>query len=276
MNFTEERVLTKWKAKKKSCNKRKIPMLLTQEQFVFLHQHNDLVCDYTGLKMSTNHNTDNYISLERIDCTKPYQLGNICFVTRVANRLKGSIFDQYDKGQENAGISLKGKYREVFFQMLDVVRNHEYIQMLKEKYSEENVNKMMKKGEIKVNKIEVKAEATVVSNVNPEKPHNKELDITKVYTSFGTFIEQKCDSVYNLTYAQFKSLVSRKTCMLTKRQLPESIYQIGFFIPDKTKPVNKTNILVTSKTLQESLDKLMVESKLTVNELKHLVKVLGK
>ena len=38
----------------------------------------------------------------------------------------------------------------------------------------------------------------------------------------------------------------------------------------------KGNIFVTDKVLQESLDKLIVESKLTLNELKNLMKVLGK
>lgn len=265
MNFTDKQMQVKWKSKRQSCSKRNIPMLLTKEQFFFLYQNNNLICDYTGLEMSTDHTKDNYISLERIDPLKPYELGNICFITKAANHIKGSMFDQQAHGNQEAGVKLSGKYREVFFQLVDVVRNHEYIQMIKDKYSKENVDKMMGKDNT-LNEVNVTA-----GNKNPE------IAIARLYAGLGDYIQERCDSVYELTYSQFKqTLVQRKNCQLTGRKLPEDLSERRLWVVDKTKPVSKGNVLVCDKTLSEALDTLTVSAKLNIKELKNIAKVLSK
>lgn len=267
MNFTDKQMQVKWKSKRQSCNKRNIPILLTKEQFFFLYQHNNLVCDYTGLGMSTDHTKDNFISLERIDPLKPYELGNICFITKAANHIKGTMFDQQAHGNQEAGVKLSGKYREVFFQLVDVVRNHEYIQMIKDKYSKENVGKMMNSKSITQ---EIEEDKTTAKG-------NPEILIARLYAGLGDYIQDRCDSQFELTYPQFKqTLVQRKNCQLTGRKLPEDISERRLWVVDKTKPVSKGNVLVCDKTLCEALDVLVVSAKLSFKDLQKIAKVLGK
>lgn len=263
MNFTDKQMQVKWKSKRKGCNKRGIPMLLTKEQFFFLYQNNNLICDYTGLEMSTDHTKDNFISLERIDPLKPYELGNICFITKAANHIKGSMFDQQAHGNQEAGVKLSGKYLEVFFQLVDVVGNHEYIQMIKSKYSKENVDKMMNSNK-------------TIDEV-PAHQCNPEILIARLYAGLGDYIQDRCNSQFELTYSQFKqTLIQRKNCQLTGRKLTEDISERRLWVMDKTKPVSKGNVLVCDKTLCEALDVLVVSAKLSFKDLQKIAKVLGK
>lgn len=262
-NFTEKQLNTKWTNKIKNCNKRNIEMKLTKEEFCFLYNSNDLICDYTGVQMSTDHTSDNYISLERIDALLPYELGNICFITKAVNQIKGSMFDQYEHGNTLAGVKLKGKYREAFFKLLKVMEDHEYIQLLKEKYSKENVYKLMK-GE------QTLSNETTTSNVTGFK--NEEISIAQSYADFGKQIEQ-LGMEFSVTFLQYKALYSRKLCMLTKRPLVDK----SIFVLDKTKnTITKDNLFVTNKDLQEGLDTMCAKCKLSLKEIKTLGKVLSK
>lgn len=262
--FTDEKLKKKYADKKKSCSKRKIPLLLTLAEFSFLYKNHNMVCDYTGEKMDDVHASPNRITLERIDPTKPYELGNICFVTDKANQVKNAMFD-HKEGLER--ITLKGKYRDTLFKLIDVMKDTDFIEKLKFKYSKTNVGKMMEEGTM-----------TVDTPIKDQEPvsHNLELDIAKAYFKFGGYVEQQLKVDFNVTYGQFKQLCTKKCCMLTKRNLLENIYDLGFFILDKSTNVTKDNILVTTKQIQEALDKLQEDVKLTKEEIINMVKVLAK
>jgi len=67
----------------------------------------------------------------------------------------------------------------------------------------------------------------------------------------------------------------RKVCQLTGNKFVDSD-QKHLYVIDKTKSVvTKDNILVTTKTVQESLDKFFVECKLDIKSLKKLFKTLS-
>jgi hypothetical protein len=252
-----------------------------QEWVKFNSMKNQVRCAYTNQVFTREPGHQFSPTVERIFENQPYSPWNCVWVTKHANRLK-AIYIENKAEPTNLSTSDIGFLRRIE-RIISSVENITHIQEPYRKvfkFNSRDVNINLKKGEcIMSNTGSDTVSATTVEQTGgmaEVKHHNPELNIARLYSSFGTFIEQKCDGVYNLTYSQFKALVSRKNCMLTKGTLPESIYELGFFILDKTQPAMKGNIFVTDKSLQENLDKLVVESKLTLNELKNLMKVLGK
>ena len=109
-----------------------------------------------------------------------------------------------------------------------------------------------------------------------EKVTNPELVIASSYANLGKFIEVQCASEFKLTYSQFKTLITRKKCMLTQKELPASLNERRLWVVDKTLPVSKNNVLVTTKELQTTLDTMMVSAKLSLKDLQMIGKVLNK
>lgn len=90
--------------KKNSCKSRKIEFLLTKEQCRELLSIEQ--CAYTGVVMTLTNNkvqkpTD--VTLERVDCTKPYTLENTIAVCKAANGAKSAFEAVY---REEAGVML--------------------------------------------------------------------------------------------------------------------------------------------------------------------------
>jgi hypothetical protein len=73
---------------KKSGPKRSITWSLTFEQIWDLFLNSKGVCHYTGQKLDLKTNSRNTISLDRIDSSKGYEMGNVVFCTALINRMK--------------------------------------------------------------------------------------------------------------------------------------------------------------------------------------------
>lgn len=240
----------KYKAKVQSSRKRGIDFKLTQEDFIRIYEVNGGVCDYTGEPLNFTHEDPLQASLERIDPYKPYEYGNICVISMLANKTKGFLLET--KANEGK-YKITNHHREIIPVICKVLEDKELLDNIRNKYI----------GELPLEQ-------------NTSAPNNPEIVIARLYAGFGNFIEDKCGSTYNLSYNDYKKLISRKKCQLTGRKLPEDLSQIGLFVIDKSQDVSKENILVTSKDVQNALDTMIVSTKLTLKELKTLCKMVGK
>lgn len=63
-----------------------------------------------------------------------------------------------------------------------------------------------------------------------------------------------------------------KQCWLTKRPLPSKLEERSLFVIDKTQPVAGSNVVVTTKTMQQALGALQGSCKMTTKT----IQVLGK
>ncbi|MCP3683617.1 MAG: hypothetical protein GY861_13100 [bacterium] len=267
MNFTPEQIDKKWRNKKSSCAKRKIPMLLSQEEFTYLYQHHNMVCEYTGDKMSTDHLKDNYISLERIDETLPYQSGNICFITKAANHVKGSMFDH----KTNSGIKLLGKHRETFFKLVDVIRDEEYINNLKNKYTQENIKRMMSGDELDIKEQTQFTKGKIMKTTITQ--HTIQQNRLRKYLKFVDEME-KFGCTVSMSASQFNVKHQRQTCSLSKQPLDHT--NPYYLIKDKTQPVTKDNLLIVNQNVGKSIDFLMSKTGLNWKGVQGVYKNLAK
>jgi hypothetical protein len=79
-----------------------------------------------------------------------------------------------------------------------------------------------------------------------------------------------------LSFSQYKKTLLRSKCQITGDKLPEDVTERSVWVKDKTKPVCKDNIICTTKTLANSLDKFEAESKMSFIEMKKVFKGLVK
>lgn len=104
--ISEVRLTKFYNSKKNSCKSRKIEFLLTKEQCKELLSIEQ--CAYTGVVMTFTESgskvqkpTD--VTLERVDCTKPYTLENTIAVCKAANGAKNAFEAVY---REEASVML--------------------------------------------------------------------------------------------------------------------------------------------------------------------------
>ena len=130
--ITQDSLQRMYNNKKASCVDRLIPFELTFKEWEALYRlRNTVRCAYTDKEFNYKDSTnDNYPTLERICATKPYEKGNICFVTRLANELK----EMYDSGKSLKGI---GDHRINMIQRIrKVVENPQQLAVMLKPYDD--------------------------------------------------------------------------------------------------------------------------------------------
>ena len=258
MNFTTKALNKRWKNKLNSCEVRGIEMKLTQDQFFNLFLTSNGLCDYTSTKMSSDPSRHDYVSIERIDETKGYQLGNICLVRKDINTIKGRLLDHIDTVRQ--GSHIKADMRPLVTKMLTVVFDKEKMQELKDKYK--HIGDTMTKP---------------LSETNVEAPSedfkvNEDVYLSGKYSALGSLVGGISD--FDLTYNQFKQKMKTKSCGLTKRKFTNEDDLVLYWV-DKTKSFSKDNTIITTKVLQEALDVFSAKTKLSLTDLRNVVKVLA-
>ncbi len=266
----------KWNVKRKlkllSCKNRGIEFNLSSDDMKMLYLRSKGVCDYTGVKLNFAEGDMNGASLERISEYDGYSLSNCIIVSIVSNRLKSL----YLETKNSCGVGITVEDKQTLNKICEVVFNPEKLKQVQSKYLCKDVSLNIAQQPLPLlNKETNTMIKDTTTHVETETKANIEIHVAGKYASFGRYVETNCEAEFNLTYAQFKQLVSRKKCMLTKRELPRKFSELGFFILDKTLPVGKGNIYITTKELQERLDSFVVSAKLSLNELKQLCKTIG-
>lgn len=264
-----------YKQKKRECERRMIAFNFTEQEWTkFNSLRRQIPCAYTNQPFVREPGHKHQPTVERIFEQLPYSPSNCVWITKLANELKS----QYIENKKDVS-DLTPNELGLLRRIERIVENVENINLIQEPYRKVfnfKSEKLHNNPEIKQGIVETKEENTVAINETSTKTHNIEIDIAHRYVELGKFIEQTVDSQFDITYAQFKYMVNLKRCMLTKRELPSSIYELGLFILDKTTPVTKSNVFVTTKKIQESMDRLQADLKLTKEEIINIAKSLSK
>ena len=208
----------KYQNKKNNTKQRGIDFDLTLEQFKLYWSLPNGVCDYTGEPFKGSGTDPNAPSLERIDKHKGYSIDNCCMVTCRANQLKDIIVD------ENGTTKLSLKDLEVLKSIADKIKHPETL-----------TNPYLKLMGDKTNM------ANNVPTVTPSATTtHSDVALIKDYTSFA--------NGKNVSFSKFKSLLSRKTCEVTKTTLTETGFKGRTFITkDNTDNFTDDNIMVVAK-----------------------------
>lgn len=257
-NFTEAKLESMYYTKQERCKERFISFEYSMDEWKGLYRllEDDLfTCAYTNTSFINNDPKKGF-SLERIDDKKGYSIENTVFVTLEANNLKCLYI-------ENNGDRSK----------LDMTRNGFVTRIERIVGSVEHINEIqLPYKHLFPKKSDVLMKEKSITNITYI---NKEIEFAKYYFETGSVIES-VGAEWNITYNEFKHHVSRKKCMLTGRKINLSEGNIGLFIPDKTAPIDKGNLIVTTKEIQEALDTLMVSAKMSFEELQKLCKCIVK
>lgn len=257
-SYNECYLTQRYDYKKERCKRRLIPFNFTLQQWLDFHKvlYSGVRCAYLNQKFSFTDGHDFFPTIERLNDLLPYSPENCVWVGHLSNQMKNEIVkgktsDQYEN-------ELRKNYAK---RIEKIVANKEMIEVIQEPYK---------------HLFQVKQEETTLEQNITTKPINQEILIATLFAEFGNFIEVDCESEYLLTYNDYKKLILRKKCQLTGRQLPDDLSQIGLFVVDKTKPICKDTIIVTTKEIKNALDAMMVSSKLSLKELKMLCNIISK
>jgi hypothetical protein len=263
--FPVEQLVKKYQIKAHNAKEKGIEFALTEAQYVLMYQKCSGLCDYTGMKMGNVSTNGNYVSLERVVNTEGYTPSNICLIRQDVNALKGYTFDAVAKGVE---VNLPSKMSgSILVKMCDTLYNPIKMQAIKDKYTKlfATLNPVCNNAPI-----ELVQQPEVTETMQPTIT-NLELLYTKMYYTFGTQIEQ-LGVEYELTYAEYKRMITRKYCQLTDRLItPDSA---TVWVVNKSLGVTKDNVLVLDSKVGEGLDVFMVNGGLSLLELKKLCKNL--
>lgn len=269
MNFTVEGLKQKYENKKKNAKSRNIDFSLTEDEFIklclFLRENRQCAyTDETFIFKSTTNGTPkpNYPTLERVDNSIGYILGNVIWVTYHSNFLKS----KWEDNLCNQVTFSKDEFKTV-----------QQILGSKDKV-EEQLNKIYKfvKGEATVT-IESKDKHEILSSKDENNnsdcatknaisetepvPYqiNNDVELAQTYSTFAEHCRHHVD--FLLSFNEYKKLMSRKQCQLSCIKFDEE-HKKSLFVIDKTKAVNVKNLLVIDLKLRHHLDTFIGKMKM--------------
>lgn len=256
--LNEEDLTYKYNRKKESCKQRLIPFHFTLQEWLDFHKvlYNGVQCAYLNQEFIFTKGHSRFPTIERLHDHQPYSVTNCVWVTAVANDIKdkltkGWVLKDFNKDEKN------------FVKRIEkIIHNQEVIKIIQEPYQH-----LFKKEENQAMQ-EVKAEQSTTTN--------PEIRIAQLFAAMGSFIENKCDAKFELTYVQFKTLISRKRCQFTGEDLPEDLGDRRLWVKDKSLPVTNNNVVVCGKDLAQALDTLVVSANINFKQLQKIAKVLSK
>lgn len=283
MNFTIEGLKQKYENKKKNACSRGIDFSLTEYEFIklclFLKENRQ--CAYTNetfvFKSTTNGTPKpNYPTLERVDNSVGYVLGNVIWVTYNSNFLKSKwedslcsqltfSKDEFKTVQQILGSKdkveeqLNNIYKFVKGESTVTVESEEKNEILSSK--DEN-NSSDCKTKNATNEVESKMYAI-----------NTDVDLAQTYSIFAEHCKEHVD--FLLSFNEYKKLMSRKQCQLSMQKFDEE-HKKSLFVIDKTKAVDVKNLLVVDLKLRHQLDTFIGKMKLDNKQLKKVFMNLGK
>lgn len=266
MNFTLEGLKQKYENKKKNARGRGIDFSLTEEEFVklclFLKENRQ--CAYTNetfvFKSTTNGTPKpNYPTLERVDNSVGYVLGNVIWVTYHSNFLKSkwedSLCNQLTFSKDEFKtvqqiLSSRDKVEEQLNNIYQFVKGEATVTT---ESKEENNN----------SDCETKNATTEVESKIYEV--NADVELAQMYTQFAEHCREYVD--FLLSFNEYKKLMSRKQCQLSCIKFDVE-HKRSLFVIDKTRPVDVNNLLVVDLKLRHQLDTFISKVKMDQKALK--------
>ena len=275
--------------KKSKTKQRGIAFDLSEEEYKFFMQLKDdrtSRCAYTNKTFIFKDNHPQQPSLERLDDRGPYSLTNCVIVTRTANQLK----DMLDKGIDKEKAKLTQEQKNLLIHIENIMKDPEwkqkvwnnqvkpYLERVRYKHllPKETTQMIEQQVETQSESQDKAPEDDTTPIQNTTKPViavENDIDLAAEYVSLGRMLQNNGVG-FTISFSEFKSLMLRKKCQLTNKIFSETDTKSLYFI-DKTQPASKNTCLVTTKEVQEALDKLFVSVKLSHKELKQMFKTLG-
>ena len=249
-----------YEQKKASCEERMIEFNFTKQEWKKFNDMKKFVtCAYTNVAFVHEVNHLHQPTCERLSEDLGYSVQNCVWVTKHANDLKSTyIENRKDTSKLNEHDS--GLVRRIE----RIVNSVDCLNRIQEPY-----RKIFNSIKPQENNI-LNEKTTPIESVNPE------IRIAQLFAAMGSFIENKCDAKFELTYIQFKTLISRKRCQFTGEDLPEDLGNRRLWVKDKSLPVTNDNVIVCGKDLAQALDTLVVSANINFKQLQKIAKVLSK
>lgn len=283
MNFSIDGLKQKYENKKKNAQSRGIQFSLTEAEFVklclFLKENRQ--CAYTNetfvFKSTTNGTPKpNYPTLERVDNSVGYVLGNVIWVTYHSNFIKSKWEDNLYNQLTFSKIEFKtvqqilgnqDKVKEQLDKIYKFVKG-ETIVSVESKQENENLSPNQENNN---SNCEVKNATAEVESKMYEV--NNDVELAQTYATFATHCREYVD--FLLSFNEYKKLMSRKQCQLSCIKFDEE-HKKSLFVIDKTKAVDVKNLLVVDLKLRHQLDTFIGKMKLDNKQLKKVFMNLGK
>lgn len=283
MNFTIEGLKQKYENKKKNACSRGIDFSLTEYEFIklclFLKENRQ--CAYTNetfvFKSTTNGQPKpNYPTLERVDNSVGYVLGNVIWVTYNSNFLKSKWEDSlcsqltFSKDEFKTVQQILSSKDKVEAQLNNIYQFVKGETMVSVESKQENEN-LSPKQENNNSDCEVKNATTEVESRVCEV--NNDVELAQMYAQFAEYYKEHVD--FLLSFNEYKKLMNRKQCQLSMQKFDEE-HKKSLFVIDKTKAVDVKNLLVVDLKLRHQLDTFIGKMKLDNKQLKKVFMNLGK
>lgn len=282
MNFTIEGLKQKYENKKKNACSRGIDFSLTEYEFIklclFLKENRQ--CAYTNetfvFKSTTNGQPKpNYPTLERVDNSVGYVLGNVIWVTYNSNFLKSkwedSLCGQLTFSKEEFKtvqqiLSSRDKVEEQLNNIYQFVKGETTV-----------TTESKEKNEILSSKYENNNSDCATKDAITEIEHapyqiNGDVELAQMYAQFAEHCRHHVD--FLLSFNEYKKLMSRKQCQLSMQKFDEE-HKKSLFVIDKTKPIDIKNLLVVDLKLRHQLDTFIGKMKMNNKELKKVLSNLS-
>ena len=277
MNFTVEGLKQKYENKKKNACSRGIDFSLTEYEFIklclFLKENKQ--CAYTDktfvFKSTTNGTPKpNYPTLERVDNSIGYVLGNVIWVTYHSNFLKSKwedslcsqitfSKDEFKTVQQILGS--KDKVEEQLNKIYKFVKGEATVTT----ESKEKNEILSSKEENNNSDCQVKNAITEIEPVPYQI--NNDVELAQTYSNFATHCREHVD--FLLSFNEYKKLMSRKQCQLSMQKFDEE-HKKSLFVVDKTKAIDVKNLLVVDLKLRHQLDTFIGKMKMDQHALKRV------
>ncbi|ULG01879.1 hypothetical protein phiA047_0148 [Aeromonas phage phiA047] len=282
MNFTVEGLKQKYENKKKNACSRGIDFSLTEYEFIklclFLKENRQ--CAYTNetfvFKSTTNGQPKpNYPTLERVDNSVGYVLGNVIWVTYNSNFLKSKWEDSlcsqltFSKDEFKTVQQILGSKDKVETQLNNIYQFVKGESTVVTESKQENEN-LSPKQENNNSNCEVKNATNEVESKMYEV--NNDVELAQMYAQFAEHCREHVD--FLLSFNEYKKLMSRKQCQLSCIKFDEE-HKKSLFVIDKTKAVDVKNLLVVDLKLRHQLDTFIGKMKLSNKMLKKVFRNLS-
>lgn len=275
MNFTLEGLKQKYQNKKKNALGRGIDFSLTEYEFIklclFLKENKQ--CAYTDktfiFKSTTNGQPKpNYPTLERVDNSIGYVLGNVIWVTYHSNFLKSKWEDSlcsqitFSKDEFKTVQQILGSKDKVEEQLNNIYKfvkgETSVITETKDKHEI-----LSSKDENNNSDCETKNATIEIEPVSYQI--NNDVELAQTYSTFAEHCRHHVD--FLLSFNEYKKLMSRKQCQLSCIKFDEE-HKKSLFVIDKTKAVDVKNLLVVDLKLRHQLDTFISKVKMDQKVLK--------
>ena len=277
MNFTVEGLKQKYENKKKNAHGRGIDFSLTEYEFIklclFLKENKQ--CAYTNetfvFKATTNGTPKpNYPTLERVDNSIGYVLGNVIWVTYHSNFLKSKwedslcsqitfSKDEFKTVQQILGS--KDKVEEQLNNIYKFVKGESTVPI----ESKEKNGILSSKDENNNSDCQVKNATNEVESKMYEV--NTDVELAQTYSTFAAHCREHVD--FLLSFNEYKKLMNRKQCQLSMQKFDEE-HKKSLFVVDKTKAVDVKNLLVVDLKLRHQLDTFIGKMKMDQKVIKRV------